>query len=97
MKIDERGNPGFSHFRSHKIVTIKNCLLAAEPINTCLSELLTHVEFKHLGSLSDELELSLNQLSKVESLIDILLDQACVLTAAMLFEGHPGFECPKAP
>lgn len=68
MKIDERGNPGFSHFRSHKIVSIKNCLLAAEPINTCLSELRTHAEFKHLGSISEELELSLNHLSGKVSL-----------------------------
>ena len=72
MKIDQRGNPGFSHFRSNKIVVVENCLLAAEPINTCLRELRGHDEFKHLTSICEELELTLNQLTGKVSLRLIL-------------------------
>jgi 23S rRNA (uracil1939-C5)-methyltransferase len=63
MKIDDRGNPGFAHFRSHRIVAVKHCLLAAPPINECLAGLQGDTNFSHLASVTEEMELVLDEIS----------------------------------
>ena len=63
MRIDDQGNPGFTHFRSHRTVAVKRCLLAAPPINECLAGLRGNGGFRHLASVSEEMELLLDQLS----------------------------------
>ena len=68
MKVDKRGIPGFTHFRSHQIVPVRKCLLAAKPINDCLEQLCAHQDFKSLAPAAEELELILNQFSGKVSL-----------------------------
>ena len=63
MRIDEQGNPGFSHFRSNRIVAVEHCLLAAAPINDCLAGLRGDANFRHLVSVTEEMELLLDELS----------------------------------
>ena len=64
LKIGEQGNPGFTHFRSHKIVAVKHCLLAAPPINECLAGLQGDANFRHLASVTEEMELLLDEISR---------------------------------
>lgn len=68
MKIDTRGNPGFTHFRSRKTVAVKRCLLAAEPLNLCLSQVSADDDFRRLASSTDEFELLLNPLTNLVAL-----------------------------
>ena len=63
MRIDDQGNPGFSHFRSNRIVAVEHCLLAAAPINDCLLGLRGDTNFRHLASVTEEMELLLDELS----------------------------------
>jgi 23S rRNA (uracil1939-C5)-methyltransferase len=63
LKIDDRDNPGFAHFRSHKVIEVDKCLLAAEPVNGCLAELRSHGDFKLLAASADEIELCFDQLT----------------------------------
>lgn len=62
MKINDRAIPGFAHFRSNKIIEIDRCLLAAAPLNTCLAQLRMYSNFKQLAAISEEIELSFDQL-----------------------------------
>lgn len=68
MKIDTRGNPGFTHFRSRKTVAIEKCLLAAEPLNLCLAQISASNDFSRLASSADELEMMLNPLTNLVAL-----------------------------
>ena len=52
LKIDERGRPGFSHFKSHRLVGVSSCLLADEQINRCLAELPTIEPFNRLSTIT---------------------------------------------
>ncbi|MBT8345867.1 MAG: class I SAM-dependent RNA methyltransferase [Desulfofustis sp.] len=63
MRIDDQGNPGFTHFKSHRTVAVEQCLLAAVPINKCLAGLRGDAAFRHLASVTDEMELLLDELS----------------------------------
>ena len=63
MRIDGQGTPGFTHFRSHRIVAVEHCLLAPAPINYCLAELRGSANFKPLAKVSEEMELLLDELS----------------------------------
>ena len=64
LKIDGYQRLGFNKFRSHTIVPIKKCLLAAAPINSCLNELSDCLDFQNLAALSTEIELQLNPQSQ---------------------------------
>ena len=68
MKIDTRGNPAFTHFRSRQTVAIEKCLLAAEPLNLCLSQVSANDEFSRLASSADEFEMMLNPLTNLVAL-----------------------------
>ena len=63
MRIDAQNNPGFSHFRSNRIVAVERCLLTAAPINDCLAELRGDATFRHLASVTEEMELLLDEIS----------------------------------
>lgn len=63
MRIDDQGNPGFSHFRSNRIIAVDHCLLAAPPLNNCLAELRDDKYFRSLASVTEEIELLLDGLS----------------------------------
>lgn len=63
LKIDGRGKPGFTHFRSHKVIEVAQCQLAAEPLNTCLSSLRAQASFKSLAAVAEEGELLFDELS----------------------------------
>ncbi len=67
IRLSRSGNGtlGFSHFRSHDIVAVEHCLLAAEALNPCLvdlSKLLKKDNFSTLAAITEELELLLNPL-----------------------------------
>jgi 23S rRNA (uracil1939-C5)-methyltransferase len=63
MRIDGQGNPGFTHFRSHRTVAVGRCLLAAAPINDSLAGLRGDAGFRHLASVTEEMELLLDEIS----------------------------------
>ncbi len=72
MKVDERGRLGFNHFRSNRIVPVRSCLLAAEPINVCLDSLSDNREFSRLAQVSREVEFIYNpQSSGVSMLVSL--------------------------
>ncbi len=69
LRIDDCGRPGFSHFRSHRIVEVNSCLLADEQINRCLADLPGLDPFSRLAKITEELEIILNPLSNQVSLL----------------------------
>jgi 23S rRNA (uracil1939-C5)-methyltransferase len=60
LQIGKRGELGFNRFRSNTITPISACLLAAPPINVCLSLLREKKEANSLLLLSREIELQYN-------------------------------------
>jgi 23S rRNA (uracil1939-C5)-methyltransferase len=69
LKIDERGRPGFSHFRSHRLVGVSYCLLADKRINQCLAELPTVEPFSRLATITEQFEIILDPQSNRVSLL----------------------------
>ncbi|MGA7277266.1 MAG: 23S rRNA (uracil(1939)-C(5))-methyltransferase RlmD [Desulfocapsaceae bacterium] len=66
LNRSSNGQFGFRHFRSHEIVAVERCLLAAEPLNLCLADLSKHLKsrgFSALITITEELELLLNPLN----------------------------------
>ncbi len=60
LQVDSQHRVGFYKRRSHNCVSIKNCLLAAPEINTCLKDLLQQHFFDKLLFQTDTLEILLN-------------------------------------
>lgn len=60
LKVGKRGELGFHRYRSHEIVTIDKCLLAAPLVNRTLGLLKASESGERLLSLSTEIELQLN-------------------------------------
>ena len=60
LRINDRGECGFSRFRSHDIVPVQQCLLARPLINEVLGSLRQSSGCRHLLDLSSELELQFN-------------------------------------
>ena len=60
LQVKESGQIGFLRFRSHEIVAIDSCMLAAKTINDSLSALISDDSFQALIRISSELELLRN-------------------------------------
>lgn len=69
LKIDGCGRPGFNHFRSNRIVGVSSCLLADDTINYCLADLPASEPFSRLATITGELEIILNPLNNLVSLL----------------------------
>ncbi len=67
LAIDTQGSVGFRNFRSHEVVAIESCLLAVDPINTCLKKLARNLSFQDLVAISEQLELCCNPLDETVS------------------------------
>lgn len=63
------GQLGFSQFRSHQIVPVKQCLLAQPAINATLTATKKHHDFKKLCSITKEIEYLFNPLSEKVTLL----------------------------
>lgn len=60
LRVGKRGEIGFYRYRSHEVVAIDECLLAAPLINSTLAMLTASKSAAELISLSSEVELQLN-------------------------------------
>ena len=60
LKVDQQKKVGFNRFRSHNIIPVKRCLLAAQPINDCLADLPGSSSFAELILITEQIEILYN-------------------------------------